>query len=108
MYTLQTLFQHWDVDPNREHVFVKMDVESYECALLPSWKEWSASLVRKPTLYLSMHENVTPCTEDEYKAIAEVAATYRYTQRGLLDETGLSIQGRIGEFVLSDQYPPIV
>jgi hypothetical protein len=108
MYPLQKLFRHWDVDPEREHVFVKIDVESYECALVPSWKAWFAGLDRKPTLYLSMHENVSPCTEDQYHEIAALARAYKYLSPGLLTEDGSSIRGKTGEFVLSDAFPPMV
>jgi hypothetical protein len=104
MYPLQKLFANWDVDPDREHVFVKIDVESYECSLIPSWKAWFAGLKRKPTLYLSMHLDVSPCTEDQYKEIAELAKTYMFVQSGLLDDAKATIAGRKGEFVLSDMY----
>lgn len=101
------LFQRWDIDPEREHVFVKIDVESYECFLLPSWKAWFAGLNRKPTLYLSLHENVSPCTDSQYQEIAQLAKRYKYLSPGLLNDDGSILMGKKGEYILSDYFPPM-
>lgn len=105
-YPLPVMFKHWGIDPSTEHVFMKIDVESFECEMLPSWSSWLAGMSQKPTMYLSMHGQVMTCSEKQYSQIARIASSYRYVQSGLLSADKTTINKRVGEFVLSDVLPP--
>lgn len=86
-YTLPAIFAHYQV-PENEKTFIKIDVESYECYLLPSWLEWLSALPvgRKPTLRVEfhhMHPNLNDqggmCLKEQYLVICEIASLYRRT-----------------------------
>ena len=78
-YSLPQLFEHWGLVPG-PHVFIKVDVESYECKLLPTLAPWfaRANLTLKPTIYASMHHQIRKCAVDEYHAIADLADSYQF------------------------------
>ena len=64
--------------PSKRTTFIKIDVESFECQLLPSWREWLSALGNnKPTMYISFHSQIVSCSDEEYHAIADVAKMYR-------------------------------
>ena len=81
----------WDIDgytmpyllsvngiPASKETFIKIDVESYECELIPSWFEWLKELTEKPTLFVSFHgHNVRCCTKDQYDQILSFSKLYK-------------------------------
>ena len=74
-YPLPALLKHWGVADGS--VFVKVDVESFECTLVPSWIPWLSTLDTKPTFLISFHSYVTACTENEYQLILKFAKLFR-------------------------------
>ena len=51
-YSLPAVMKAYSI-PTRKTTFIKLDVESFECSLLPSWKQWLIdSGNQKPTLYV--------------------------------------------------------
>lgn len=103
-YTLPHLFSIWNIDVDSS-TFVKIDIESYECKLLPSFIAWLSNRPTKPTLHIAMHAQVTPCTRNEYDAITKLALLYEYAWCGkplMKDGLDISEQCRIGELILSD------
>lgn len=106
-FTLPDLFAHWRIAAN-EHVFIKMDVESYECELLPSFFSWFSRLPRKPTLYVSMHSQVANCTAEQYSNIAKLFKLYNVQycvgsrQPVFMPSTNLTISCLIDEILLTD------
>ena len=74
-FTLPALLKHWGVADGI--IFVKIDVESFECTLVPSWIPWLSTLETKPTFFISFHSYVTACTENEYQLILEFARLFR-------------------------------
>ena len=81
----------WDIDgytlsyllmvnkiPASKQTFIKIDVESYECELIPSWLDWLRTLIDKPTLLISFHGgNVRCCSEEQYSKIIAVSKLYK-------------------------------
>lgn len=62
-YTLENYFKMWGIDSETDDIFIKVDVESAECSLLPSWYHWLKGMRRKPRIYISMHPQITKCTD---------------------------------------------
>lgn len=103
-YRLPELFAAWHIDSNTQHVFVKIDIESYECKVLPNLYSWLAGLKRKPTLYIAMHSQIAACTKQEKKIIVQIATLYRF--RSALFITGNGTIAETGEHILSDVMAP--
>ena len=55
-YTLPHLLNLTDIPASNE-TFIKIDVESYEWDLLPSWINWLKNIKDKPTMRVSFHNN---------------------------------------------------
>ncbi|CAF3336610.1 unnamed protein product [Rotaria socialis] len=103
-YRLPELFTIWQINPTIEHVFVKIDIESYECKVLPNLYSWLATLKRKPTLYIAMHSQIATCSKEEYAMIAKIAELYRFRSTSFV--TGNGSGAPTGEHVLSDLIAP--
>ena len=78
-YPLLMIMTHYKI-PVATTTFIKIDVESFECLLLPSWEKWFNSLgSKKPTLYVSFHgESIEKCTKEAYLTIGRMAKQFRY------------------------------
>jgi len=74
-YKLPALFQHWKITGS--NTFVKVDVEAFECALVPSWIPWLRGMSIKPTFFISFHAYVIYCTDEEYTRITEFAKLFK-------------------------------
>ena len=76
-YTLPYLLKVNGIPPSKQ-TFVKIDVESYECELIPSWLDWLKNLSDKPTLFVSFHgKNVRCCSKAQYDKILAVSKLYK-------------------------------
>lgn len=109
-YTLPFLFHEWGIGLDSA-TFIKIDVESYECDLLPSLAAWLQSAAVKPTLHVAMHSQVERCTDAQYKAIDALTQSYAYAAcNGTVSRHGLDVGGAcsVGELLLSDVLPPVV
>lgn len=116
-YDLPFLFSHWGVDLGLD-TFIKIDVESYECALVPSLVDWLLAAQLKPTISLAMHSQVAPCDEGGYADITRLAAAYTHVECAtgpvfaslssahLLESGGVAKLCPSGELLLSDHTPP--
>jgi FkbM family methyltransferase len=104
-YCLPDLFKIWGIDPEHEHVVVKIDIESYECKVFPSLYNWLASMKRKPTIYIAMHSQIVPCSTEEYGVIYKIAALYLFRSSTFVGVNNTIAQS--GEFLLSDMKAPI-
>ncbi len=107
-FPLLDFFQHWDLEPS-SNVFIKIDVESFECKLLPTLLPWFLPLINnKPTLYISMHSLVDPCSAVEYESIVKLIKLYRYSScMGQPIATNSEFNCTAGEMLLSDIYRPV-
>ena len=115
-YDLPFLFKHWGVDLGFD-TFIKIDVEGYECALIPSMADWLLAAPWKPTISLAMHSQVAPCQVDAYADITRLTQAYKfvecYSKSGFaqLSSAELGVDGigtlcPSGELLLSDHMPP--
>ena len=70
---------HWRV-PSSIETFIKVDVESVECKLLPSWIPWISSLdeANRPTFFVAFHSQIVSCSDEEYRQIVLFAKLFRY------------------------------
>ena len=95
--TLPEWFTVFQID-FRKHVFIKIDVESYECILMPSFikhlKQWEPG-THKPTVYLSTHEAFARCSDEQYKQMFQLCEVYRFTSPRFCDTKTKSV-GKIG------------
>ena len=74
--TLKHLMKRFNI-PINASTFIKIDVESFECELIPSWLEWMKPLRSKPTIRVSLHgPNVHMCSEKQYDDIEKFASLY--------------------------------
>jgi hypothetical protein len=117
-YDLRYLFQEWDIDVDK-NAMMRIDVESYECVLLPYIADWFARDVMrggsKPTIIVSMHGYLQQCAN--YSRIGDLCRTYTFAKclgDGVNSLTGpvISPTGEFqcthGEVVLSDRKPTYV
>ena len=74
-YKLPALLKKWGVATS--DTFIKVDTESFECKLVPSWLDWLQYMETKPTFYISFHSYVSKCTDKEYEAIARFARLFK-------------------------------
>lgn len=74
-YTLPALMKNWRVTASE--TFIKVDVESHECKLVPSWIPWLQLLRKKPTFFISFHSYVAKCSEEEYDAIMHFSLLFK-------------------------------
>jgi len=110
-YTLPTLFKHWQIDLT-SNVFIKIDVEGYECVLIPSLVEWFQSIEPKPTLHIAMHKSsVAACSATQYAVIGKLAKSYKYAACTgvLMDEARIDFEPcHTGELLLTDWLKPLL
>eukprot|EP01083_Nonionella_stella_P035350 96490_1 len=82
-YTLNYLLTKWGiwrkVMEAHKKLFIKIDVESYECKLFPDFYPWLSSIDEQylPTFYVSYHPQISRCTEEEYNGLFQVASLYK-------------------------------
>lgn len=101
-FPLPYLFAIWSINPEKDKVFLKVDVESHECELVPSWVDWMATLRRKPTVYLSLHSHVRLCTDEQYAQITRFIRLFKSYTPGIIQNEQLAVKS--GRIFLSDVY----
>ena len=83
-YTLPNILHRGNI-PVSPHLFVKVDVESYECELLGSWVPWLRLFQAKPTFHIAFHgPTVRKCSAAQYAGIQDFAALFKT----VIDSTG--------------------
>ena len=60
------------------NTFIKVDVEGFECVLIPAIAEWLMAALLKPTVALAMHASIGACTADQYANITHLVRAYAY------------------------------
>jgi FkbM family methyltransferase len=76
-YTLPTVLERWGIDIGAQPVMIKIDVESYECKLVPAFYDWLKDIKRLPTIYVSFHPQISDCLSTEWEAILKVLRLYQ-------------------------------
>lgn len=74
-YTLPSLLARWGLAPTKE-LFIKVDVETFECKLIPSWIPWIRSITTRPTFHISFHSQLQRCTDAEFDLVYEFAGLF--------------------------------
>ena len=109
-YELQKLFRYWDVELDL-NTFIKIDIESHECELIPHLKDWFAGVRAKPTLHIAMHSQIRYCSEDQYSSIDDLIHLYKYGYCHQPIESMMDYNAKegcsSGDLVLSDFMPPM-
>lgn len=86
-YPLEHLLNAWGimqrVREKNKKMFVKIDVESYECKLMPDFYSWLLQLYEAnqnhlPTFYVSYHPQIATCSEEEYLGLFKVVKLYKF------------------------------
>jgi len=89
LYSLKYILDDAGV-PATHDTFVKIDVEGFECKLLPSLLDWLTSLSTLPTLFVAFHPLQHRCSSEEYQSIIKVAKLY--TDVIVLSNTAMSYE----------------
>lgn len=101
-YPLPYLLKRWNV-PSTNSLFVKVDVESFECQLVPSWLPWLKNIEgRKPIFHLALHEQIVRCSQEEYKQIYQFGLLYDNKDDNCMDENREEWTCLSGEFLFYD------
>ena len=75
-FSLPTVMKNYHI-PFLSTTFIKVDVESFECVLLPSWLSWiKGNKDKKPTFFISFHAH-GKCSDEQYKIINEIAHSFK-------------------------------
>lgn len=75
--TLPTMLDRWGIDLEAQPVMIKIDVESYECQLIPSFYDWLKRVRRLPTIYVSFHPQISDCAVAQWASILKVFQLYK-------------------------------
>lgn len=76
-YTLPELFDdYWRIDKPYRDVMIKIDVETYECKLIPSFYDWLKDEEYLPKMFISFHPQIQHCTLDEYEGVMRFLRLY--------------------------------
>lgn len=101
-YTLPAVLKRLNI-PETSDLFIKMDVESFECQLVPSWIEWIQSLEGpKPVFHMAFHSQIVSCSEEQYHLIYKFIKLFDNAPVKCFDEEKETWKCRTGEFVVYD------
>lgn len=82
-YTLKDIFEnYWRIPKPYEDVFVKIDVESYECKLIPSFYDWLKEERFLPKMFISFHPQIEACSEEEFEGVLRFLRLYDHVRVG--------------------------
>ena len=72
-YTLPFLFNLWGINFTNHPVFIKIDIETYECKLIPSFHEWlvEEDNLENLTILVSFHPQLKPCSKKQMMGVLE-------------------------------------
>lgn len=76
-YDLPTLLERWRINIETQDVLIKVDVESYECKLIPSFYDWLNDNKRLPTIYVSFHPQISDCSNEDWVGVLNVFRLYK-------------------------------
>lgn len=77
-YTLERILAEWGVDLAAQHTMFKVDLEGYECKLIPSFYYWLKDQPRLPTMCISFHPQIEDCTSDEWEGVLKTVQLYKH------------------------------
>jgi len=75
--TLPHIFDFWGLDKPYKDVFIKIDIESYECKLIPSFYDWLKDEVFLPKMFLNYHSlSIQDCSDEEWRGLLKFLKLY--------------------------------
>jgi len=95
-YSLDFLLYYYNLTVDQS-MFIKIDIESFECKLLPALIDWLTGLESKPTIHVAMHSQIQSCSDVEYASINMLMGMYKYHSPFV----------HHGEVIMSDRKAPI-
>lgn len=104
-YPLPYLLNRWNIPTN--DVFIKVDVESFECQLIPSWLPWLKHIKgKKPTFHIAFHSQITKCSTEEYQHVYQFGLMFESRDNACMNEDREEWMGEhclSGEFLFYDR-----
>ena len=80
-YTLPDAFNnYWGIFRPYRDVFIKIDVESYECKLVPSFYDLLKDEQYLPKMYISFHPQIQSCRDDEFVGVLKFLLLYDHVK----------------------------
>jgi len=80
-YTLPDLFEnYWGIQKPYKDVFIKIDIETYECKLIPSFYNWLKDEQFLPKMFISFHPKIDECTDIEYEGVLKFLSLYDHVR----------------------------
>ena len=78
-YTLDDIFSnYWNIQKPYKDILIKIDVESYECKLIPSFYDWLEEELFLPKMLLSFHPQINQCSDDEFEGVLKLFKLYNH------------------------------
>lgn len=101
-FSLPSFLMHWHI-PVSSDLFIKIDTESFECNLIPSWNSWlKAAHGPKPIFFIAFHSQIVPCTTEQYKEIYEFAQLFDVSDSNCMDDSKKTWVCETGEYPFYD------
>lgn len=104
-FQLPYLLRRWNV-PATKDLFIKIDVESFECQLLPSWLPWLNTIdgPNKPIFHVAFHSQIVSCSTEEYRQIYKFASLFQFVDGVCMDKVRQewAEQCHTGEYMFFD------
>lgn len=95
-YTLSDIFEnYWFIKKPYKDILIKIDIESYECKLVPSFYDWLKNETYLPKMFISFHPQIAGCTDEEYEGIVTFFQLYDHVRFG--DKHEYDVQNATGE-----------
>ena len=81
-YTLPDIFDIWGLEKPYKDVFIKIDIESYECKLIPSFYDWLKDEIFLPKMFINYHPTIQNCSDEEWKGLMKFLKLYDHVRIG--------------------------
>lgn len=86
-YTLPDIFDnYWAIERPYKDVFIKIDIESYECKLVPSFYDWLKNETYLPKMFITFHPQIQKCTDEETEQVLRFFRLYDHVKAGDKEE----------------------
>eukprot|EP00804_Cyclotella_cryptica_P015549 CCRYP_003578-RA/>CCRYP_003578-RA protein AED:0.22 eAED:0.22 QI:0/-1/0/1/-1/1/1/0/364 len=85
--TLYDVFEnYWSIHKPYKDVFIKVDIESYECKLVPSFYDWLKDEKYLPKMFISFHPQIESCTDEDFEGVLTFLKLYDHVKVGNVRE----------------------
>jgi len=82
-HTLYDVFEnYWGIHKPYMDVFIKIDIESYECKLVPSFYDWLKDEKYLPKMFISFHPQIESCTDEDFEGVLKFLKLYDHVKVG--------------------------